>query len=261
MPPVHRRPKLPTLRGMEIAQVDIAYLYDNFLAEAETLLEQWRGRPIESDIGDPSRLIEAMGDLCAVLRRVEEQGPDNTEEPPPAAEIDALGNYGLQLLSDLSDLSLQLGLHDCARRLENLCLPLAAWISTQGGEIQQLAPVVNALAWYANNTRQPQQMAALYRLADQVFEAVSPHLQQAAGDNPLHPWRLLIINRAIVATRTLQPELMEPAFASVVELLPEDAPQFFEEGMQQMDIIGYPDPVREVMSRYHGLFDRQRTLH
>jgi hypothetical protein len=195
-----------------------------------------------------------------VLRRVEDSD-GAPREPADNTEIDALGNYGLRLLSELSALSVALGLEDSARRLENLCLPLAAWIASQGGEIQHLAPVVNALAWQANNTRQAPQMAALYRLADQVFEAVSPNLAEHASDDPMHPWRLLIINRAIVATRTLQPEMMEPAFNSVVELLPEDAPRFFEEGMRQLDIVGYPEQVRTLMSRYHARFDRTRTLH
>jgi hypothetical protein len=48
---------------MEHTQVDIAFIYEHFLAEAEMLLEQWRCRPEGSGGSDSSRQIEAMGDL------------------------------------------------------------------------------------------------------------------------------------------------------------------------------------------------------
>jgi hypothetical protein len=59
------------------------------------------------------------------------------------------------------------------------------------------------------------------------------------------------MNYSIVATRTLTPELMEAAFRVLTEKLPEDAPRFFDEGMQQMDAQNYPPAVREVMEKYH----------
>ena len=250
------------LCAMNIAQVDIAYLYEAFLEQAELLLEQWRCQPAESSQTDPSRLVDAMGDLCKVLRGVEAGLTENTEPSETAdTEAEALGNYGLQLLTDLSELAAQLALPECARELENLCLPLGAWVARQGGEIQQLVPIVNALAWHANRTTSPQEMLELYNLANQVFESVGPSVIDSDPGNPMHPWRLLVINRAIVATRTLEPSAMEPALAAVVEHLPDDAARFFEEGMEQMDKIGYPERVREVMSRYHSLINGTRTLH
>ena len=70
------------------------------------------------------------------------------------------------------------------------------------------------------------------------------------------------MNRAIVATRTLDPGLMESAFDTLVTELPEDAPRFFAEGMGQLDIVGYPPRVREVMTRYYVRFgSTSNTLH
>jgi len=247
---------------MKIVAVDIAYFYDAFREQAEQLLEQWRCQPAGSPGENPARLVNAMGDLCAVLRRIEGGEMEAPGEAAPRdAEVEVLGNYGLQLLVDLSELAAELNMEDCSRELENLCLPMAAWVARQGGEIQLLAPVVNALAWYANQTTSPQMMLELYNLATQVSEAVNPHLIDSNPADPTHPWRLLVINRAIVATRTLEPSVMEPALKAVVEYLPQDASRFFEEGMQQMDKIGYPERIREVMSRYHALFDEGRTLH
>jgi hypothetical protein len=43
--------------------------------------------------------------------------------------------------------------------------------------------------------------------------------------------------------------------------LPEDAPRFFTEGMQQMEALNYPEPVREVMEKYHRQWTVNRALH
>lgn len=247
---------------MKIATVDIAYLQDAFLEQAEQLIEQWRCQPPEETRENPTRLVESMGDLCQLLRGIEEGGSGTTPgEDAPDREIEALGNYGLELLLQLSELATELGMAECSQELENLCLPMATWIARHGGEVRQLPPVINALARHANQTTNPQHMLELYNLATEIFEAVSPHLIENAPEDPASPWRLLVINRAIVATRTLEPSIMEPAFRAVVEYLPEDAPRFFEEGMRQMDIIGYPDRVRELMSHFNALFDNTRTLH
>jgi len=252
-----------TLNGMKNLPVDIAYLYEVFLEQAERLLDHLQAQPAGSpEQDDPQRLIGAMSDLCKLLREAEAcQAGESTETACSPEELEALGNFGLQLLNDLSELAAKAELADCARELENLCLPLGVWIARHGVEIQQLAPVVNALAWHANQTRSPEDMQVLYGLATEIVEAVNPHLSEVGTCGDLHPWRLLLINRAIVATRTHQPSLMEPAFTAVVEQLPEDAPRFFAEGMQQMDRVGYPEPVREVMRRFHALFSEKHTLH
>lgn len=247
---------------MKIAAVDITYLQDVFLEQAEQLIEQWRCHPPEEAQENPTRLVESMRDLCEVLHAIESgEGGANTDEEAPDREVDVLGNYGLELLLQLSEMASGLGMTECSVELENISLPLAAWIARQGGEIRQLPPVINALARHANQTTSPHTMLELFNLATEVFEAVSPHVIDSDSENPMNPWRLLVINRAIVATRTLEPAIMEPAFRAIVEYLPEDAPRFFEEGMRQMDIIGYPDRVREVMSRFNILFDDTRTLH
>ena len=69
------------------------------------------------------------------------------------------------------------------------------------------------------------------------------------------------MNRAIVATRTHQPDVMEEAFTVLVRHLPEDAPGFFNQGMEQMDLLNYPPHVREVMERYYTKWSVKRSLH
>ena len=69
------------------------------------------------------------------------------------------------------------------------------------------------------------------------------------------------INRAIVATRSHNPELMEPAFDAIVECLPQEAQRFFAEGMEQMAIIDYPTQVRDLVRRYYLAHTQRRLLH
>ncbi len=81
---------------------------------------------------------------------------------------------------------------------------------------------------------------------------MSPAVSQDTDrSDPRRPWRLLLLNRAIVATRSLKPALMEVAFDAVLEHLPEEAARFFEEGMAQMDALDYPPHVRAVIERYY----------
>ena len=94
-----------------------------------------------------------------------------------------------------------------------------------------------------------------------MIDATSPICEAAAVDNPRDPWRLLLINRAIVATRSHNRELMESAFDALLENLPSDAPSFFAEGMEQMAVIDYPDHVRELMKRYYLANAAPRRLH
>ncbi|WP_428634967.1 hypothetical protein [Sedimenticola sp.] len=54
---------------------------------------------------------------------------------------------------------------------------------------------------------------------------------------------------------------MEEVFGQLVSNIPQDARGFFQEGMQQMDIVGYPDEVRQVMEKYSGLWGSESRLH
>ena len=56
------------------------------------------------------------------------------------------------------------------------------------------------------------------------------------------------------------PDTMEKAFQSLISD-PKDAPNFFREGMSEMERLGYPDHVREVMQRYNDQWYQPKTLH
>ena len=240
--------------------VDIAFLYESFCEFTRNLQETWENSPeLAADGEHPQQLVDAMSQLSGILRKIEEA--DAPLEGAPR-DIPTLGEFGIQLLSELSEIAAGLDLDESARGLENLCLPMAVWTARQGGEIRHLAPVVNALAYFAEHDGDPEFMAELLYLSNEIYEAVSPRVSEDPDrSDPLRPWRLLILNRATIATRTLQPALMQPVFDNLVEHLPEDAGRFFEDAMERLHSSDFPAPVRDLMTRYYQAFGSRRVLH
>ena len=201
----------------------------------------------------PGDALVQMFDLLVQPQAAEPGGFDEDE-------LSMLGEFGLQRLQELAQAAAAVDQPGHAAELSLMALPFALWIARQGGELRYLAPVVDALAAEANSRPRGEAMKALYGASCELVEAASPRAQsgEPAGT---HPWRLLLLNRAIVATRSESPELMEAAFDAVVEQLPLDAQRFFAEGMEQMAIIDYPDQVRDVMHRYYLAHASSRRLH
>jgi hypothetical protein len=177
-------------------------------------------------------------------------------------DLGALGDEGIDLLARLTVLAGRMRLPQHARQVETLILPLACWIARRGGELGHPAPVVNAAGALANSLKAPEELAALYGLMTEVVDALSPAVtEDRDAADATRPWRVLLLNRAIVATRSHRPDLMETAFTAVVEVLPGDAPEFFREAMGQMEALKYPPQVRAVVHRYADTWCARRTLH
>lgn len=244
---------------MKLPPVDLAYLHERFRELASQVRETWEASSHASaDLDTPVLLRDAMSQLIDMLAQIQDEARQETTNP---TELNTLSEYGLHLLDEMSQLAESLEQPALAAEIERLALPYALWIARHGGEIRHLAPVVNALAHFANQASDPQAMVGLYTHCCELIEATSPACEDPAPNDPKHPWRLLLLNRAIVATRSHNPELMEPAFDAIVECLPNDAQRFFAEGMEQMVVIDYPDHVREIVRRYFLAHAIPRRLH
>lgn len=207
-----------------------------------------------------------MVELAGLLERLRSLEPSLTAAAPATVGADKalgrLGNQGIGQLSALAQQAHRSGLPEEAATFGRLSLSLACWIARHGGEITNLAPLVDNAAALANALRDPRGLEGLFLLLGEIQHAVPPAISQELDrTDPRRPWRLLLVNRAIVATRTHQPRLMEEAFHALTEQLPEDAPAFFREGMEQMHLLDYPEPVRRVMQRYHDAWRAQTLLH
>lgn len=199
-------------------------------------------------------------EIGLALRQLEDALNQSAESEIPR-RISQLTDQGVELIAELAGIANQSGLADTAGEIELLSFPLVLWSVRQGASISVISPVVSALAALADAVRRPEELGRLFREMTEVADAVIPEAQENVEMDPSHPWRVLILSRAIVATRSHDPQVMEEAYDAVIEHLPGDALNFFQEAMGQMDAIGYPQPVRDIVNQYYLRVAGRPTLH
>jgi predicted house-cleaning noncanonical NTP pyrophosphatase (MazG superfamily) len=166
-------------------------------------------------------------------------------------EATDIGEHGFILLLKLIDLMERLDLPNKRKEVEQISLIFARWIVLYRGKINHPEPVVNAFAQLANLLQDKASLVILSDLMSKVVEACSLEIKQDKGESdPNRPWRLLHYNRAIVAIRTHDLDIMKQAFDEMLVYLPNEATGFFEEGMKEMDSQEYPAHVRQLMAFY-----------
>ncbi len=243
---------------MNISPFDLNELKEVFETLAEVICDNWEG----SDEPSPILIKQAVLQLFDVLNKNDSNKYQNPDAPLRREEIDELGEYGMTLLQEMSAFAADLGLPKVAEDMEDLSFPFAVWLARNNSEIKNIESVVNALARKANQIQEPHHLKQLFQYTNEIIENLNPVISQdLEKTNPMRPWRILIINRAIIATRSHDSELMTRAFDTLVENLPEDATRFFEEGVEQMHLIDYPEHVKELMQQYFLLHGMSRTLH
>jgi len=212
------------------------------------------------DNEDLPQLPRAIGQLVDVMTRLD--ADSSAGSCPAVADISEIGEYALRLADTLATCAERAQLRDSRRTLAGLHVDIALWIARHDGIINTLEPVVDAVALLANGTRDAHELEALSDVISRIVTVVSPLVRQdLEKNNPGRPWRVLLLNQSIVATRSHNTALMEQAFGVLTSQLPEEAGRFFTEGMQQMDALDYPDHVRRVMQKYHRQWTLDRSLH
>lgn len=237
-------------------------LFHNAVAEYIEDAEQG-----EKDVNSPQNLLAAMDQAIDVMARAD---ADSVVQKNMSAEsmglleekdISKIGQYALDILEAMVAF-VQNKTGEQNRDLLSLSLPVSLWIARHGGKLAKIDMLVNSLAGYANEITEPHMLADLAGVIKEVVDACDNDIRRDVEQtNMMRPWRILNLNYGIVATRSHNPELIEQAYDSLVKNLPQDARQFFKEGMQQMDIIAYPDEVREVVERYNNMWGSESALH
>jgi hypothetical protein len=195
------------------------------------------------------QVIQAFDQFFNVISRIDTQAGENLS----ITEIEAtdIGDHGLVLLLKLVDLMERLETSQKRKEVEQISLIFARWILSHGGKINHLESLVNAFAHLANTMQDHKALKKLSILMGRVVDACSPEIKlDRDKNNEFRPWRLLHINRGIVATRTHDLEIMKTVFDELLVYLPEEASNFFEEGMREMDALDYPLHVRELIAFY-----------
>jgi hypothetical protein len=253
---------------MYLPPFDVSHLQEVFRPIAREVVEAYEDlADPRSEQQTPAMLVEAMEQLLEVLKRIEHDQVVRTGgavggQSLESRELSELGDFGMELLSELSGHAAQLGMEEQAGTLAELSFPLAVWLVRLGAELRILQPVVTAIANLANRTRDPALLEELCRVTAEIVERVDVQLKQdIEKTDPMRPWRILMLNFGIIATRSHQPSLMEHAFDTLIQHLPEEAPEFFRQGMEQMEALNYPPHVRDVVERYHAEWGRPRFIH
>ncbi len=215
----------------------------------------------------PKNLLIAMDQAIDVMVRADAGGTVQNNMSTESAgqleeeEVSRIGQYVLDLLDGIvAFVQSKTGEED--RDLLRLSLPVSLWVARHGGKLSQIDMTVNSLAGYANETTESQKLAELSAVIKEIIDACDDEIRRDLEQtNMMRPWRILNLNYGIVATRSHQPELIEQAYETLIKNLPQDAREFFKQGAQQMDIVGYPDEVRQVVERYNKMWGAESLLH
>ena len=244
---------MPTTLPPNLAEATLRFQH----AAAEIHETYEARRPSETDQVTPAQITEAINQFFDVITRLDRE--EGEVGPIYKDDVTQLGDYGMTLLTDLGAWAGQLNLSTARHDLEIVILGAADWIMRHQGQIRTLEPMVNALANFANRMHEPSALEPLARYMGRVIQSSANLIKEdLEKNNPGRPWRVLHLNRGIVATRTHNPAIMEQVFDDLVRYLPEDAAAFFAEGMQQMEALNYPPQVRQIMGRYFDRWTRPR---
>lgn len=264
-PPLRAAPYSGTIPRMTLPPATAESFRTGLTGPLAELAETWQlqEKPAEPDESVPPLIATAFDELFNVMQRSDAEGAAEHSMPGVApGAITELGEYALELFDEALRWANHLDLPEVFTTLQAYTIAMARWIAGRGGQLLTLEPVVDAFARQANSSQDPGELVALYAAMSDTVQATNPVIRQdIEKTNPGRPWRILLLNRAIVATRSHQPDLMEEAFTTLVEHLPEDAAGFFSQGMEQMDLLNYPRHVRAVMDRYYRKWSVNRSLH
>lgn len=190
-----------------------------------------------------SALKQIFDVVIAVAKQSQEFKPEETTD---------IGEKGLTLFDNLVYELAAKNLNSEKLEAEQISLVLAQWVINHGGVLTVLQTVVDGLAHLSNSLQDKEDLTSLLHLITQIVHACSdPIKHDIDTSNMYRPWRILNINRGIVATRTHNLDIMNEVFPELIQAIPLDAPGFFKEGMSEMARLNYPEPVRYLMQEYY----------
>ena len=205
------------------------------------------------------QLEQALMQFFAVSEKIDSEPELLKSDTSEFGNISELGDYGLQLLASLEEWS------DVVKSKTNnvqiATLSLAVWIHDHQGILQQLENIVNALSNIANQTNDPDSLIKLHKIAEKITNSAHEMIKADIDKSESgRPWRILNLNHGIIATRTHNTDIMKSVFEQLLLRLPDDAANFFADGMKQMELIDYPDHVKQVIQQFFTLTNKP-TLH
>lgn len=182
---------------------------------------------------------------------------ENDRSPCPATQA---GDQGRQVLLILDRLFFLLDDNaDNHRLVTLLALSTGVWIAQHGASIDELDLIVSGIAVFANQTNQQQDLEELYEISLHVLYAVDERIRGDQDEiNPQHPWRLLLLNHAIIATRTGDPDLARRSYDRLIAFVPDDAGDFFAMGLRKAEAGHFSPQCHKMLRAYREQFSSRR---
>ena len=203
-----------------------------------------------------NEMLVAFDEIDKFLSNAEELSTDDSQ----IELFNARANELILLIDRLIVFSSKIKHQESFLYFEECLFLFSLWFAQSGGTITKLVPLVNLIAALSNRLREQNILKQLLANIEIIINATEQSIQDDMDDrDPRRPWRVLLLNYAITATRTQEPALMERAFQGLIKNLPDDLKQFFTEGMSQMTALDYPKVVQDVMKKYYQQYVEQEV--
>lgn len=139
--------------------------------------------------------------------------------------------------------------------IKRLAMSTGVWIAHNGGSLQEMGLLVNAVATFANQSSRQQDLEALYEASVYLLVGADEFIKADLDKrDTMRPWRLLNLNHGIIATRTNNVDVMKRAYAYLIKHLPEEAAGFFTLARQKVQGSQHPAHVRNLVEQYYRLY-------
>ncbi|MBC7779126.1 MAG: hypothetical protein H7125_03380 [Proteobacteria bacterium] len=194
----------------------------------------------------PTMLVDALDVFFDDCERIDrEYGP--TAEVL-AEDVTAIADQLFECLHDLGNWADRLKLRGARVAVIDISLEVAQWCMRHRGQLRQIGPVVAALANRANLAGSLDACVALSDAYEAVITNVAARLQaDHLSKDPLRPWRQLLINAAIVSTRSRDLKKMDRAYKRLEAHLPSECPAFFQQAAHQVAGLGFSVEARAMV--------------
>ena len=232
-------------------------LSERFMPLAAAIDAAYRERfgGTERGANDAIAAAVAIGDFLDVAARLDETyGADNALPAEDAADA---ADEALRRATELDPWLDRFELSTWRPALYAVMLGIGLWAMRHQLPLATAEPIVNALAFRANEATTKQETAATYALMQGFIAHLAPQLgTDLERSNPERPWRLLNLNFAITAIRTGDATLMRFAFDTLNAHLPDERAGFYEEAYAVASQPGLPPDTRALIEDEHARWTR-----
>ena len=223
------------------------------LQHPKKLFKSWEeDKPKEANPETAKRLRTAINALELSLNKIIEGEAVETKA------LIFIANQGLLVEVQLAQMMREFKFDQEALILDIQAYQFALKMTTENITVHVYNSIVNSLAYYSNQAEMGSDLIKLYEEITPLIK-VLPEMKENGEQYEI--FKLLIFNYAIIATRTLDPKRMEQGLNILVKHLPNDIKHFLEQGMSQMETIGYPTEICDVMGRFYLEYATPKVMH